>query len=74
MDTTTTKKLDDKDIGELWRLYRPVQGRDPGADLVLALIRKLVCDQALSVLYGNWKDRLSHPLRRYGIPPSEWDG
>ena len=63
--------LDDKAIGELWRLYTPVRGSEP-ADLIVALIRKLVIQHALMIPYGDWKDRLSHPLGKYGITPEEW--
>jgi hypothetical protein len=36
------KYLDDKEVGELWRRYKPLAGQDSIADLAVALIRKLV--------------------------------
>jgi hypothetical protein len=35
-------ELQDNDIGELWRQYRLLDGRDDHADLIVALIRKLI--------------------------------
>ena len=35
---TSRQELQDKEIGALWRLYRPLEGRDDHADLILALI------------------------------------
>ena len=66
-------ELQDSDIGELWRQYRPLEGRDDHADLILALIRKLIVQQARDIPYGNWSEKLSHPLRTYGISETEWD-
>ena len=67
------RELEDKRIGELWRRYRPLQGKDAVADLVLALIRKLVIVHGNSIPYGYWEDRLTHPLRTYGISKAEWE-
>ena len=36
-------ELQDRYIGDLWRKYKPLEGRDDHADLILALIRKLNC-------------------------------
>ena len=66
-------ELDDKHIGELWRRHRPLEGGDDHADLILALIRKLIVQQARNIPYGSWIERLSHPLRTYGISETEWD-
>ena len=44
------EELEDKDIGELWRRYRPLEGRDDQADLVVALVRKLVVQGARKFL------------------------
>ena len=66
-------ELEDNYIGELWRRYRPLEGRDATADLVMALLRKLIVQQARNIPYGNWNERLSHPLRTYGISKAEWD-
>jgi hypothetical protein len=66
-------ELQDNDIGELWRRYTPLQGQDDHADLVVALIRKLIVQQARNIPYGNWQERLSHPLNTYGISVAEWD-
>jgi hypothetical protein len=49
MPLSSARKLEDDEIGELYRRYKPLQGKDPTADLILALIRKLVRDQALAV-------------------------
>jgi hypothetical protein len=65
--------LQDTDIGQLWRKYRPLEGRDDHADLILALIRKLVIQGARDMAYGSWRDKLSHPLRTYGISEAEWN-
>jgi hypothetical protein len=35
-------ELSDNEIAELWRQYKPLHGKDPAADLVVALIHKLV--------------------------------
>jgi hypothetical protein len=67
------KTLQNREIGELWRRYKPLEGRDDTADLVLAMIRKLVTVGADAIPYGDWKDRLSHPLRSYGISREDWD-
>ena len=67
-----TTDLEDKAIGDLWRRYHPLRGSEP-ADLIVALIRKLVIQQALMIPYGDWKDRLSHPLGKYGITAEEWN-
>jgi hypothetical protein len=61
-------ELQDSYIGELWRRYRPLEGRDDYADLILALIRKLIVQQARDIPYGNWSEKLSHPLRTYEFP------
>ncbi len=74
MALPTARKLEDHEIGELYRHYQPLQGKDPTAELVLALIRKLVHDQAGAIPYGNWVDRLSYPLRTYGLSREEWNG
>jgi hypothetical protein len=74
MDLSAKKRLDDKGVGELWRQYRPQQGQDPGSDLVLSLLCKLVTDQALTLLYGNWDTKIGNALSKYGISPSEGDG
>jgi hypothetical protein len=66
-------ELMDKEIGDLWRLYRPLEGRDKYADLVMALLRKLVIQGARNIPYGDWRERLSHPLQTYGISEAEWD-
>ena len=66
------KELQDNYIGELWRRYRSLEGRDDHADLILALIRKLIIQGARNIPYGNWRERLSHPLRIYGISEAEW--
>jgi hypothetical protein len=68
----TPLDLEDKAIGELWRRYTPLRGTHP-ADLILALIRKLIAQHALLIPYGYWRDRLSHPLNKYGITPEEWN-
>lgn len=39
----------DAEIGELWRRYRPLEGRDDHAGLILALIRKLIVQQARNI-------------------------
>lgn len=57
-------ELQNNYIGELWRRYRPLEGRDDHADLILALIRKLIIQGARNIPYGNWRERLSHPCRR----------
>ena len=66
-------ELKDSDIGELWRRYRELEGRDDHADLVVALIHKLIVKQARDIPYGSWQERLSHPLRTYGITLAEWE-
>ena len=70
---TTTPELQDMEIGQLWRRYKPLKGADANADLVLALIRKLIIQEARNIPYGRWRERLSHPLRTYGISETEWD-
>lgn len=53
---SSLRELQDEDIGELWRRYRPLQGKDAVADLALALIRKLVVSQAsASHMVGGMK-------------------
>lgn len=66
--------LNYKQIGDLWRQYRPITGKDAAADLILALLRKLVTDRANSIPYGNWTDRLHHAFEAFGISAAEWDG
>jgi hypothetical protein len=66
-------ELSNRDIGELWRRYRPLEGRDHHADLIVALIRKLIIQQARDIPYGNWSEKLSHPLLTYGISEGEWE-
>jgi len=66
------KHLENKEVGELWRRYKPLEG-DSTADLVLGLIRKLVFDGAHAFPYGDWAGRVTHPLSKYGIALSEWD-
>jgi hypothetical protein len=56
------QELQNTDIGELWRTYKPLEGRDDHADLILALIRKLILQGARDMAYGSWKDKLSDPL------------
>jgi hypothetical protein len=29
--------------------------------------------QARNIPYGSWSDRLTHPLRTYGISETKWD-
>jgi hypothetical protein len=69
----TRRELQNKEIGELWRPYKPLEGRDATAELVMALLRKLVIQGARNIPYGNWQERLSHPLETYGISQTEWD-
>jgi hypothetical protein len=69
----TRRELQNKEIGELWRRYKPLEGRDATAELVMALLRKLVIQGARNIPYGNWQERLSHPLGTYGISQTEWD-
>jgi hypothetical protein len=66
------RDITDKEIGELWRLYKPLAGQDSIADLAVALIRKLVHDSANAIPYGDWDNRITQPLRKYGISESEW--
>ncbi len=63
----------DDEIGRLWRHYRLLQDKDARADVIVGLIRKLVTEIAMAVPYGSWNDRLSHPLRRFGITKEEWE-
>jgi hypothetical protein len=67
------QELQNNDIGELWKRYKPLEGGDDHADLVLGLIRKLILQEARDVAYGSWREKLSHPLRTYGISEDEWD-
>jgi hypothetical protein len=60
MALSRPNELQDKQIGDLWREYKPLKGKGAAADLVLALLRKLVSDRAYSIPYGNWSDRLHH--------------
>ncbi len=64
--------LSDDEIGRLWRHYKSLHSKDAAADLIVGLIRKLVTEIAMAVPYGSWNDRLSHPLRRFGIAKEEW--
>jgi hypothetical protein len=58
------QELQNNDIGELWRRYRPLEDRDDHAELVLALIRKLILQGARDMAYGSWKVKLwTAPLR-----------
>ena len=57
------QELQNNDIGELWKRYKPLEGRDDHADLILALIRKLIIQAARDIAYGSWRERLSHPPR-----------
>ncbi len=63
----------DDEIGRLWRHYKPMLGKDAAADVIIGLIRKLITEIAMAVPYGSWNDRLSHPLRRFGIAKEEWE-
>jgi hypothetical protein len=67
------QELQDSYIGELWGRYRPLKGQDDHADLIVALIRKLILQGARDVAYGTWRERLSHPLPTYGISEDEWN-
>jgi hypothetical protein len=67
------KEIEDKEVGELWRRYKPLQGQDTTADLVIMLIRKLVIDSARSIPYGWWDEKMKHPLGRYDISVAEWN-
>jgi len=49
MALSTARKAEDHEVGELYRRYQPLQGEDPTADLLLALIRKLVYDQVSAI-------------------------
>ena len=46
MALSRPNELQDKQIGELWREYKPLKGKDAAADLVVALLRKLIIDRA----------------------------
>ncbi len=63
----------DDEIGRLWRHHKSLEGKDAVADVIVGLIRKLVTEIAMAVPYGNWNDRLSHPLRKFGITKEEWE-
>jgi hypothetical protein len=65
-------ELSDQEVGELWRRYRQSAGKDPSADLVLRLIRKLVRELAWNVPYGSADERLGHALKQFGISTDEW--
>ena len=56
-------ELQDSYIRDLWRRYNPLEGRDDHADLVLALIRKLICrePETLLMVIGAISSRI-----RYG--------
>jgi hypothetical protein len=41
MPAGSATELEDKRVGELWRKYRPMEGKDRTADLALAPIRKM---------------------------------
>jgi hypothetical protein len=60
-------EIGDCEIGELWRRYRPLEGHDDQANLILALIRMLIVQQARNIQYGKWPERLS---TRCGHPES----
>jgi len=62
-----------KDGQRRYRRYRPLESRDATAALVMALLRKLVVEGARNIPYGNWQERLSHLLRKYGISETEWN-
>jgi hypothetical protein len=36
-------------------------------------LRKLVIQGARNIPYGSWQERLSHPLRTYGISQTGWE-
>ena len=64
--------LEDKQIGDLWRQHKPLEGTDPAADLVLSLLRKIIVDRADSIPYGNRTDRLDHAFEAFGMTAAEW--
>jgi hypothetical protein len=70
---TVSINLADDDVGRLWWHYKSLQGKDAAADVIVGLIRKLVTEIAMAIPYGSWTDRLSHPLRRFGISKEEWE-
>ena len=45
-------------VGELWRRYRSLEPQDANADLVMALIRKLIVQQAVVNLRDTEWSRL----------------
>ena len=67
------KELEDKQIGELWRRFRPASRQGYGGRSYLIVIRKLVVELAWNIPYGSWNDRLTHPLRKFGITKKEWE-
>jgi hypothetical protein len=46
---TTRPKLQDKEMGELWRRYKWLEEQDAIADLVMALLRKLIIQGARNI-------------------------
>ncbi len=73
MALSRPNELQDKQIGELWREYNPLKGKDAASDLVVALLRKLIIDRAQSIPYGNWSDRLHHAFEAFGMNKGEWE-
>jgi hypothetical protein len=60
-------------IVELWRHYRPLGGRDDHADLIHALIRKLIVQQARDIPMELERTADSLHFKSYGISLVDWD-
>ena len=62
----------DSDIGPLWAKHY-LKRDDVGSKTVILALVYIIEDKArASVTSGDWSDRISRELRRYGIPADEF--
>jgi hypothetical protein len=69
----SNERIEDSDIGPLWAKHFPSIGQDPGSKLIVLTLVYMIEDIAkAATVDGNWSDRVSQELRRYGIPADQF--
>jgi hypothetical protein len=65
--------IEDSDIGPLWAKHFPMIADDVGSKIIVLALLYIIEDKATaSTTDGDWSDRVSQELRRYGIPVDQF--
>src|SRR5262245_31763467 len=70
---STDDRIDDADISRMWAKHFPKIGVDVGSKTVVLSLVYIIEDKARAgTASGDWLDRISQELRRYGIPSEQF--